>query len=177
VKPTTNINMKTIITLLSLLILAISTPNASSQTFDKPYYRLTTEWLGKRKSLDVPNEGQNNHVRMAKSESLQGQSWKITPIGDTGYFRLTTEWLGQKKSLDVVNDGKNNKVQLAKTDDVEGQYWKITPLGNGHYRLTTKWLGETRCLDVVNDGKNDKLELTDSANDTTGQAWKFTPFE
>jgi hypothetical protein len=98
VKPTTNINMKTIITLLSLLILAISTPNASSQTFDKPYYRLTTEWLGKRKSLDVPNEGQNNHVRMAKSESLQGQSWKITPIGDTGYFRLTTEWLG-KKSL------------------------------------------------------------------------------
>jgi hypothetical protein len=84
---------------------------------------------------------------------------------------------GQKKSLDVVNDGKNNKVQLAKTDDVEGQYWKITPLGNGHYRLTTKWLGETRCLDVVNDGKNDKLELTDSANDTTGQAWKFTPFE
>lgn len=143
-----------------------------SQTFDNGYYRLTTQWLGDGKSLDVINDGVNNQLHLTHTANASGQFWKFTPLGD-GYFRLTTQWQGESKSLDVVNDGTNNKIQLAKTENVTGQYWKITAVGNGFYRLTTKWLGDGKSLDVVNDGTNSKLQLANTGN-FSGQYWKIT---
>jgi hypothetical protein len=155
---------------LVFIFLFIQTVN--SQTFDKGYYRLSTQWLGEAKSLDVINDGVNNQLHLTHTANATGQFWKFTPLGD-GYYRLTTQWQGENKSLDVVNDGTNNKIQLAKTENVTGQYWKITSVGNGYYRLTTKWLGEGKSLDVVNDGTNSKLQLA-KTGDFSGQYWKIT---
>ena len=42
------------------------------------FYRLTTQWQGDGKSLDIVNDGKNNQPVLAKTESVSGQSWKIT---------------------------------------------------------------------------------------------------
>lgn len=149
---------------------------ATQGGFDpQSYYRLTTEWQGDGKSLDVVNDGKNNNrLVLADTGDFSGQYWKFTPVGG-GYYRLTTEWQGVGKSLDVVNDGKsNNQLILAKTGKFTGQYWEITPWGNGYYRLTTKWQGVRKSLDVVNDGQgNNQLILADTA-EVSGQNWKIT---
>lgn len=155
------------------LFLILSVQSVHAQDFGNGFYRLTTQWLGETKSLDVVNDGKNNQLQMADSGNYSGQFWKLTPVGN-GFYRLTTQWLGEEKSLDVVNDGTNNKLQMAKSGDFSGQFWKITPVKNGFYRLTTKWLGETKSLDVVNDGTNNKLQLAKSG-DFSGQLWKISP--
>jgi len=137
------------------------------------YYRLTTQWQGAGKSLDVVNDGVNNRIQLANTGNFTGQLWKLTPLPG-GYYRLTTKWLGSAKSLDVVNDGKNNRLQLASTGNYSGQYWKLTPQGNGYFRLTTKWQGEGKSLDVINDGRNNRLQLASTGN-YSGQAWKLVP--
>lgn len=159
------------ILLLFLLFYALG-QSVYSQTFETGYYRLTTQWLGEEKSLDVVNDGANNQLQMAHTANQTGQFWKITALGN-GYFRLTTLWQGEGKALDVLNDGKNDKLQLAKTENVFGQYWKIASVGNDHYRLTTKWLGEGKSLDIQNDASKNKLRLADSGN-YSGQFWKIT---
>jgi len=149
---------------------------ATQVRFDtKSYYRLTTQWQGDGKSLDVVNDGKNNQLILAPTENVSGQSWRITPLAD-GYYRLTTLWQGIGKSLDVVNDGKNNQLILAKTANVSGQFWKITSAGEGYYRLTTQWQGNGKSLDVVNDGKNNQLILAKTDN-VSGQFWKITKIE
>lgn len=153
------------------LFLVLFSQSVYSQTFDNGYYRLTTQWQGEGKSLDVINDGVNNKLQLANTANASGQFWKITSVGG-GYYRLTTQWLGENKSLDVVNDGVNNKLQLAATTNASGQFWKIETVGNGYYRLTTKWLGIGKSLDVVNDGSNNKLQLADSTN-VSGQYWKI----
>ncbi|HRH40477.1 MAG TPA: hypothetical protein PKY82_02445 [Pyrinomonadaceae bacterium] len=153
------------------LFLFLFSQSVSAQTFDNGYYRLTTQWQGEGKSLDVINDGENNKLQLAKTNNVTGQFWKITPIGN-GYYRLTTQWLGENKSLDVINDGVNNKLQLAATTNASGQFWKIEAVGNGYFRLTTKWLGSNKSLDIINDGSNNKLQLADSAN-VSGQYWKI----
>ena len=90
----------------------------------KRFYRLTTQWQGDGKSLDVINDGKNNQIHLTKTANYTGQYWKLTPVGG-GYYRLTTKWQGDDKSLDVINDGKNNKLHLTKTGNFTGQYWKI----------------------------------------------------
>lgn len=154
------------------LLLLLFGQSLYSQTFENGYYRLTTQWLGEGKSLDVINDGTNNKLQLANTANASGQSWKFTPLGN-GYYRLTTQWLGESKSLDVISDGINYKLQLEATDDVPGQYWKITSLGNGFYRITTKLLSMVKSLDVVNDGANNKLQLANTGN-FTGQSWKIT---
>lgn len=137
------------------------------------YYRLTTQWQGDGKSLDVVNDGVNNQLQLAKTGNFSGQMWKITSSGN-GYYRLTTQWQGDGKSLDVVNDVINNdQLQLAPTGNYSGQHWKITPVGNGYYRLTTEWQGDGKSLDVVNDGANNRLKLANTGN-FSGQMWKIT---
>ncbi len=163
-------NQKSKILLLFLLLLIAQ--SLYSQAFNDGYYRLTTQWQGEGKSLDVINDGVNNKLHLVNSANVTGQFWKITSLGN-GYYRLTTQWQGENKSLDVVNDGTNNKLQLAATSNVSGQFWKITSVGNGFYRLTTKWLGEGKSLDIVNDGTNNKLKLADTDN-VSGQFWKIT---
>jgi hypothetical protein len=157
---------------LFVLLLFLFSQSVFTQTFGDGYYRLTTQWLGNVKSLDVINDGTNSKLQLANTGNASGQFWKITSLGN-GYYRLTTQWLGEIKSLDVINDGTNNKLQLATTSNASGQYWKITPIGNGYYRLTTKWIGETKSLDVINDGQNNKVQLADSG-DFLGQYWKIT---
>lgn len=139
------------------------------------YYRLTCQWQGEGKSLDIVNDGKNNNqLQLANTGKFTGQAWKITPLGK-GFYRLTTMWQGEDKSLDVVNDGKNNnKLQLAKTGRYSGQAWKITPVGNGYYRLTTKWQGDGKSLDVVNDGKNNNQLQLAKTGKYSGQLWKIT---
>ncbi|WP_052172536.1 RICIN domain-containing protein [Psychroserpens jangbogonensis] len=168
---------KTLLTkcfLVLVMIFPAFTPYAqNSKNFDtNAYYRLTTEWLGEGKSLDVVNDANDNKLILAKTDDFTGQLWKITPLGN-GFFRLTTKFKGEGKSLDVYNDGKNNRLQLAKTAKVSGQFWKIQLLGNGYYRLTTQWQGDGKSLDVINDGKNNnEVHLAKSANHT-GQYWKI----
>ncbi len=148
---------------LFFLFLLLFSQSVYSQTFENGYYRLTTQWQGESKSLDVINDGANNKLQLANTGNFTGQSWKITSVGN-GYYRLTTQWQGESKSLDVVNDGVNNKLQLATTSNASGQFWKITSVENGYYRLTTKWLSEKKSLDIVNDGTNNKLKLANTAN-------------
>jgi hypothetical protein len=162
--------------ILQGLILVVRTVgvagHAYSQSFENGYFRLTTQWLGEGKALDVVNDGSNSKVYLNVAGNATGQFWKITATED-GYYRLTTKWLGEGRSLDVVNDGTNSKLRLAESSAATGQLWKITPLGNGFYRLTTKWLGDGRSLDVVNDGQDRELKLADTSK-AGGQFWKIT---
>lgn len=158
--------------LMLLLLLAVFIQAGYPQSFEGGWYRLTTQWLGEEKALDVVNDGANNRLQMATTANRSGQFWKITSLGN-GYFRLTSQWQGDGRSLDVVNDGTNNKLQLAKTDNVSGQFWKITSLGNGYYRLTTQWQGDGKSLDVVNDTSKSNLQLAKTEN-VSGQFWKIS---
>lgn len=137
------------------------------------WYRLTTQWQGDDRSLDIVNDGKNNNQPiLAKTGNYTGQYWKFTPLGK-GFYRMTTSWQGDDKSLDIVNDGKNNnKPILAKTGNYSGQYWKLTEK-NGFYRLTTGWQGDVKSLDIVNDGKNNQPILAKTGN-YSGQYWKLT---
>ncbi|CAF1671385.1 unnamed protein product [Rotaria sp. Silwood1] len=146
------------------------------QDFDPTsYYRLTTQWQGNNKSLDVVNDGKNNNqLILATTGNYSGQYWKITPT-DNGFYRLTTQWQGDKKSLDVVNDGKNNnRLILAKTGNYSGQSWRITATGNGFYRLTTQWQGDDKSLSIVKDGKNNNQLILAKTSDCQEQYWKIT---
>lgn len=137
------------------------------------YYRLTTQWQGDGKSLDIVNDQAKNTPALANSGNFSGQFWKLTPLGD-GHYRLTTQWQGDGKSLDIVNDGKNNnRPVLGNSGNYSGQMWKISPSSGGFHRLTTKWKGDCEALDIINDGRNNSLILGKGAN-VSGQAWKLT---
>lgn len=136
------------------------------------YYRLTTQWQGECKGLDIVNDAHDNRPILADAANVSGQLWKITPLGD-GYYRLTTQWKGTGKSLDIVNDAHDNRPTLAKTADVSGQHWKITPTGDGYYRLTTMWQGPGKSLDIINDAHDNRPTLANTAN-VSGQRWRFT---
>jgi Ricin-type beta-trefoil lectin domain-like len=142
-----------------------------AQTIGRGYYRLTTQWTGKGKALDVVNDGSNDKLILGNLANVSGQFWKLTSSGN-GYYRLTNQWQGEEKSLDIVNDGVNNQVRMAKSSNAAGQSWKLTSLGNGYYRLTNQWLGEKKSLDVINDGINNKLQMANT-NKLTGQFWQI----
>ncbi|MGB0840283.1 MAG: hypothetical protein ACPGXL_09095, partial [Chitinophagales bacterium] len=89
----------------------ITPPITDEVLFDSDkYYRLTTKWQGKDKSLDVVNDGKNNKLQLANTGNYTGQYWRIEKLPN-GYYRLTTKWKGEGKSLDVMNDGRNNRLQ------------------------------------------------------------------
>ncbi|WP_153801074.1 RICIN domain-containing protein [Foetidibacter luteolus] len=158
---------------LPLLFLLCFSTAATAQVDTGFYYRLTTQWQGDGKSLDVINDGKNNNqLQLATTGNYSGQYWKFTPIGN-GYYRLTNQWQGALKSLDILNDGKNNSPILANTGSYSGQNWKVTTLGNGYYRFTTMWQGDGKSLDVINDGKNNRLQLANTGL-YSGQFWKLT---
>jgi hypothetical protein len=152
---------------------SVAVAPASIEIDPSASYRLTTQWLGDGKSLDILNDGTNNHPWLADSGPYSGQYWNLTPLGN-GYYRLTTGWLGAEKSLDIINDGSNNnKPVMTNSGAYTGQYWKLTPLAGGFVRLTTQWLGDGKSLDVINDGTNNQVILTETAN-VSGQYWKLT---
>lgn len=160
--------------LLLPISLALCTGCATaSASFDdaSAFYRLTTEWQGECRSLDVINDGTNDQVALRKTADVAGQYWRIA--ADGGFFRLSTQWLGAGKSLDIRNDGRNDTPVLAATGDVSGQHWRIVPLADGYYRLTTQWQGPGKSLDIKNDGQNDRPVLA-ATGDFSGQRWRIT---
>jgi hypothetical protein len=148
-------------------------------------YRLTTEWLGSDKALDMVNDGEKNEkINMADVGDFSGQHWIITPVpaattgGVGGFYRITNVFGGTGKSLDVVNDGTNDRLRVTKSGHFMGQYWRITPVKEceGCYRLTTQWRGTGFSLEVVSADDNTQLRLT-KTGDLTGQYWHLTPIE
>lgn len=148
-------------------------PFQASEIDPNYWYRLTTQWQGDGKSLDIVNDGKNNNQpQLAKTGAFSGQYWKFTPVGN-GYYRMTTAWQKDDKSLDIVNDGKNNRPILAKTGNFTGQFWKLIDLKGGFYRMTTAWQKDGKSLDVINDGKNNRVQLAGTGA-FSGQYWKLT---
>jgi hypothetical protein len=158
------------------LLAAILPPaalEAPTPAFDPTaYYRLTTDFQGECKSLDIVNDASDSQPILAKTARVSGQLWRITPEGN-GYVRLSTQWLGTGKSLDIINDATDDRPILAPTAAVSGQLWKITAFGDGYYRLTTQWQGTGKSLDIVNDVTDDRLILAPTAA-VSGQRWRIT---
>ncbi|PRQ03198.1 RICIN domain-containing protein [Enhygromyxa salina] len=136
------------------------------------YYRLTTEFQGECKSLDIVNDATDDKPRLRNTAEVSGQFWQLTPVGD-GYYRLTTMWRGEGYSLDIINDARDDTPILTKTTNASGQHWKLTPTTNGAVRLSTRWLGTDKSLDIVNDASDDRPILAATAN-VSGQHWRLT---
>jgi hypothetical protein len=170
-------SLRATITLLLLGASLLVARAAGAQVLDPTvYYRLTTQWQGTGKALDVVNDGGNNdQVWLAPVADASGQLWRFVPAGREGYYRLICAWQ-PRRSLDVVNDGANNSdLALRDTASVSGQRWRITRVKGGYYRLTTEWQGDGKSLDVVNDGtSNSKLQLAATGN-RSGQFWRIEP--
>ena len=95
------------------------------QSLTNGYFRLTTQWQGEGKSLDVyKDKAKHKKLWLEASNNHAGQAWKIQPVGN-GYYNLSTQLLGEDKSLDVLSN-TNNKGGLMETGDYSGQLWKIT---------------------------------------------------
>lgn len=90
------------------------------------FFTLTTilhDFEKKNRSLDV-DPTTKERVKMAKTENVTGQKWKVTPVGGD-YFRLTTEFLGDGKSLEAVTYYQYY-VEMVKTSDQDsGQLWTL----------------------------------------------------
>lgn len=158
---------------MTALLFAGSVHAQNRASFDaNKFYRISNQWQGPSKSLDIVNDGRNNRVALAKTGNYTGQYWKIIPNGD-GSFRLYTQWQGPGKSLDVLNEGSKNQIMLANSGEYSGQVWYIKPAGDGYYRLTTLWQGPDRSLDVVHSGNNNAVQLA-RTGDYSGQYWKIT---
>ncbi|CAF0829023.1 unnamed protein product [Adineta steineri] len=137
---------------------------------ENSYYRLTTQWQGDNKSLDILNDGKNNNkVQLAQTGNYSGQHWKMKLIQDD-YYRLTTQWQGDEKSLSIVN----NEIILDKTSNDNAQYWKITLLKNNYYRFTCKQQGYEKSLDIINDGQNNNKVTLAKSGCYSGQYWNIT---
>ena len=167
--------------LKALFILGILSFSMSfAQNFNENiYYRLTTQWQGENKSLDVVDNKSLNKLALAKTGNYSGQAWKIKSLGNV-FFRLTSQFKGEGKSIDISNDpsvSRNGDIKpiLAPSGNYSGQFWKITSLGNGFYRMTTQFKGTGLSLDVINDGRNNELAMKKTGN-LTGQYWKIVPF-
>lgn len=165
--------MKTSLLALSLSFVGLFSTAADAAPLDpNAWYRLTTEFQGECKSLDVINDDKKDKLHLAPTDDVSGQHWKLTPVGD-GYYRLTTMFTGPGKSLDIINGGNQDTPTLAPTGNYLGQHWKLTPNGDGTYRMTTRWKGTGRSLDIVNDAKAETPILAPTGS-VSGQAWRLT---
>ena len=136
------------------------------------WYRLTTQWQGEGKALDIANDGRNNQPYLANTANVSGQHWRITKIGEDTY-KLHTMWQGSEKVLRCVPGTDTTKPLLDyESSNVDNHSWTITPIGNGYYRLINLRYRD-RSLDIINDGYNNKTQLQPSGN-YTGQYWMIT---
>ena len=90
----------TIISLFSFTIMSAIVPGTSIDT--DFYQRLTTQFQGDTKSLDVINDANDNLLRLATTGSYTGQFWRLHDVGG-GYYRLTCQFQGTMKSLTVIS--------------------------------------------------------------------------
>ncbi len=56
----------------------------------KGKYRLTTQFTGPNKALDVINDGTNNELQMADLGNYSGQYWTLTKSNN--WYRLTNDF-------------------------------------------------------------------------------------
>ena len=92
-------------------------------------YRLTTQFRGKSKCLDVVNGGPNdNHLILADCGNYSGQYWHLLPSGIvSGTFRLNSTFRAER-CADIFNGGPdNNDTNYAPCVNASGQYWSVTP--------------------------------------------------
>ncbi len=92
-------------------------------------YRLTTQFRGKNKCLDVvPNGPRNNQLTLADCGNYSGQYWRLLPSSLVkGSFRLNSTFRGER-CADIFNGGPNNDdTNYAPCANVSGQYWTVTP--------------------------------------------------
>lgn len=140
------------------------------------YYRLSTQFRGDNRCLDIYNGGEyNNMTHLTRCRELSGQFWRLRHSDQDGYYKLSTLFRGKNMCLDIHNGGPlNNQPHLTRCANFSGQYWKVKgPDVNGYYHLTTQFRGKEMCLDIHNGGRyNDMPHLTPCAN-VTGQFWKL----
>ena len=87
-------------------------------------YRLSNQFTGPRKCLDVINDGRNDRLTLAKCGNYSGQLWWAKKTAQ-GYVRLKNTFTGSGKCLDVINDGWNDRLTLAECGNYSGQMWSI----------------------------------------------------
>ena len=76
----------TIISLFSVTVLSAIIPSTKIDTGF--YQRLTTQFQGDKKSLDVVNDANDNLLQLATTGGYTGQFWWLHDDGE-GYYRLT----------------------------------------------------------------------------------------
>lgn len=138
------------------------------------YYRLSTQWQGEGKSLDIINDGKNNQPILANTANVTGQMWKIKKVG-TDTYTLSTKWQGASKVLDCIEGPNKHRPSLNEESGYSGGAWKITPVGSGYYRITNMWLSD-RSLDIINDDEDNKIRVAKTGN-YSGQFWKIVKVE
>jgi hypothetical protein len=88
------------------------------------HYRLTNQFLGPERSLEVQPDGAR--LFMGNTSDASAQLWSIRSVGN-GYFRITSKLLGPGRSLDTANDQKNDP-HVPVTGNYSGQFWRITKI-------------------------------------------------
>lgn len=158
--------------------IAVATPNpaiiatppaqAGATAFDtRFYYRLTNDFLGQGKSLDVYNDG-SYRLRMSESTDSPEQLWKLVDSGGEKYS-IRNAYLGNYYSLDVINDDKNDTPFVAESGNYSGQVWTLTPWGDGTFKLTNDFTGPEKSLDTYSDTHQPFL----STGNHSGQHWRL----
>ena len=135
------------------------------------WYRLTTQWQGDGKALDILNSGRQNQPVLAQTTNASGQFWKITWIRDDLYT-LHTMWQGDEKLLTCpANYSYGRPLLNYSSASSKTSLWKITLLDNGYYRIENS--SARMSLDIINDGTNNQIKVA-RKGDFSGQYWKLT---
>jgi M6 family metalloprotease-like protein len=134
------------------------------------FYRLTNNFQGQDKALDVKPDG-SCRLMMAPTADYSGQFWRLVDLGG-GKYALRTLYLGDCFSLDVINDGvKNDTPWLYATGGFTGQSWSLSPWGDGTYKLSNDFTGPDRSLNVY----DQSFDLFMGSGNFSGQHWHLTP--
>ena len=126
-----NVRRVSALVALALALIALDNPQAAAQTIDQDfYYKLSTQFRGIARKLDVFNGGpKNNLTRLEPDQNFSGQFWKFRKNAD-GTFRLSTFFRGPDMCLDIFNGGpNNNQPHLAPCANFSGQLWTLTKIG------------------------------------------------
>jgi hypothetical protein len=154
-----------------------TTPQTTDRLADAPapdsnlYHRLSTEFRGQNRALDVFNGGPNkNMTHLTALQDTPGQYWRFQPNQD-GSYRVTNKLRGPDTCLDVFNGGSNDgQPYLVKCSNASGQGWKLKSDGTW-IRFTTLFRGPGICLDIINDGSNNDQPYLAPCAAFSGQFW------
>jgi hypothetical protein len=175
-KPSMNARRVLALVAVAFAPVALDILQSAAQTIDQDfYYKLSTQFRGIEKKLDVFNGGpKNNLTHLEPDQNVSGQFWRLRKNAD-GTFRLSTLFRGPEMCLDIFNGGpNNNQPHLTSCENLSGQSWRLMKNADGTFRLLTVFRGPRMCLDIFNGGPNDNQpHLADCAN-VSGQLWTLT---